>query len=171
MESPVIMAGGGMRTKPLIPEMCFATTTEEDSESEKPPATPYLEEDGTSLLVSCSNCSIRVHTSQCPVRLRQACSVDSRGRPRPSLRTTTLPHLCGCVSGCYGVDPATVSKDWKCARCKANAMTEVSAHHWNQCLGGNLFARPDKGFILFLLQNCCLCSLRGGALQKANNNK
>uniref|UniRef100_H3CGJ2 [histone H3]-trimethyl-L-lysine(9) demethylase n=1 Tax=Tetraodon nigroviridis TaxID=99883 RepID=H3CGJ2_TETNG len=107
MESPVIMAGGGMRTKPLIPEMCFATTTEEDSESEKPPATPYLEEDGTSLLVSCSNCSIRVHTS------------------------------------CYGVDPATVSKDWKCARCKANAMTE----------------------------NCCLCSLRGGALQKANNNK
>uniref|UniRef100_A0A674N461 [histone H3]-trimethyl-L-lysine(9) demethylase n=1 Tax=Takifugu rubripes TaxID=31033 RepID=A0A674N461_TAKRU len=96
-----------MRTKPLIPEMCFATTTEEDSESEKPPATPYLEEDGTSLLISCSTCSIRVHSS------------------------------------CYGVDPATVSKDWKCVRCKANAMTE----------------------------NCCLCSLRGGALQKANNNK
>uniref|UniRef100_A0A674P4R2 [histone H3]-trimethyl-L-lysine(9) demethylase n=1 Tax=Takifugu rubripes TaxID=31033 RepID=A0A674P4R2_TAKRU len=98
---------GRMRTKPLIPEMCFATTTEEDSESEKPPATPYLEEDGTSLLISCSTCSIRVHSS------------------------------------CYGVDPATVSKDWKCVRCKANAMTE----------------------------NCCLCSLRGGALQKANNNK
>lgn len=27
--------------------------------------------------------------------------------------------------GCYGVDPASVSKEWKCARCKANAMTEV----------------------------------------------
>lgn len=65
MESPVIMGGGGMRTKPLIPEMCFATTTEEDSECDKPPATPYLEEDGTSLLISCSSCSIRVHTSQC----------------------------------------------------------------------------------------------------------
>lgn len=24
------------------------------------------------------------------------------------------------------MDPASVSKEWKCARCKANAMTEVS---------------------------------------------
>lgn len=63
-ESPIVADGGRMRTKPLIPELCFATTTEEDSESKKPPATPYLEEDGTSLLISCSNCSIRVHTSQ-----------------------------------------------------------------------------------------------------------
>lgn len=29
------------------------------------------------------------------------------------------------VLGCYGVAPARVSKDWKCARCKANALTEV----------------------------------------------
>ncbi|KAI3368672.1 hypothetical protein L3Q82_025400 [Scortum barcoo] len=107
VESPVMMAGGWMRTKPLIPEMCFTTITEEDSECEEQPVTPHLEQDGTSLLISCSQCSVRVHTS------------------------------------CYGVDPASVSKDWKCARCKANAMTE----------------------------NCCLCSLRGGALQKANNNK
>ncbi|XP_026201100.1 lysine-specific demethylase 4A isoform X2 [Anabas testudineus] len=105
VDSPVMVAGGRMRTKPLIPEMCFTTTTEEDSEREEKPSTPHLEEDGTSLLISCSQCSVRVHTS------------------------------------CYGV--ASVSKEWKCARCKANAMTE----------------------------NCCLCSLRGGALQKANNNK
>ncbi|XP_049443983.1 lysine-specific demethylase 4A isoform X6 [Epinephelus fuscoguttatus] len=107
VDAPVILNGGRMRTKPLIPEMCFTTTTEEDSECEEQPVTPHLEEDGTSLLISCSQCSIRVHTS------------------------------------CYGVDPATVSNEWKCARCKANAMKE----------------------------NCCLCSLRGGALQKANNNK
>ncbi|XP_042368656.1 lysine-specific demethylase 4A isoform X1 [Plectropomus leopardus] len=107
VDSPVIVASGRMRTKPLIPEMCFTTTTEEDSECEEQPVTPHLEEDGTSLLISCSQCSIRVHTS------------------------------------CYGVDPASLSKEWKCARCKANAMNE----------------------------NCCLCSLRGGALQKANNNK
>ncbi|XP_061634771.1 lysine-specific demethylase 4A isoform X2 [Phyllopteryx taeniolatus] len=105
--APVVVAGGRMRTKPLIPETCFATTTEEDSERREPPATPRLEEDGTSLLVSCSQCSVRVHAS------------------------------------CYGVDPASVKKEWKCARCKANALTE----------------------------NCCLCCLRGGALQKANNNK
>ncbi|XP_037325454.2 lysine-specific demethylase 4A isoform X1 [Pungitius pungitius] len=106
-DSPVMLAGGRMRTKPLIPEMCFTTTTEEDSECEEQRVTPHLEEDGTSLLISCSQCSIRVHTS------------------------------------CYGVDPASVSKEWKCVRCKANAMNE----------------------------NCCLCLLRGGALQKANNNK
>lgn len=53
-----------MRTKPLILEMCFTTTTEEDSECEEQPVTPHLEEDGTSLLISCSQCSVRVHTSQ-----------------------------------------------------------------------------------------------------------
>ncbi|KAM3876541.1 lysine-specific demethylase 4A [Diretmus argenteus] len=106
-ENPVKVSGGRIRTKPLIPEMCFSTITEEDSECEEQPATPHLAEDGTSLLISCSQCSVRVHTS------------------------------------CYGVDPATVTKEWKCARCKASAMTE----------------------------NCCLCLLRGGALQKANNNK
>ncbi|XP_030582874.1 lysine-specific demethylase 4A isoform X1 [Archocentrus centrarchus] len=107
VDSHVMVVGGRMRTKPLIPEMCFTNTTEEDAECEEQPETPHLEEDGTSLLISCSQCSVRVHAS------------------------------------CYGVDPARVNKEWKCARCKANAMTE----------------------------NCCLCSLRGGALQKANNNK
>ncbi|XP_013863535.1 lysine-specific demethylase 4A isoform X2 [Austrofundulus limnaeus] len=105
--SPITAAGGQRKTKPLIPEMCFTTTTEEDAECEEQPITPYLEEDGSSLLISCSQCSVWVHTS------------------------------------CYGVDPATVNKEWKCSRCKANAMTE----------------------------NCCLCSLRGGALHKTTNDK
>ncbi|XP_037829942.1 lysine-specific demethylase 4A isoform X2 [Kryptolebias marmoratus] len=104
---PVTLARGWRRTKPLIPEMCFTTTTEEDTECEEQPIKPYLEEDGSSLLISCSQCSVRVHTS------------------------------------CYGVDPASVNKEWKCSRCKANAMTE----------------------------NCCLCLLRGGALQKTTNDK
>ncbi|RVE74113.1 hypothetical protein OJAV_G00038270 [Oryzias javanicus] len=106
-DAPVMGAGGHMRTKPLIPEMCFTTTTEEDSEQQDESVAPYLEEDGGSLLISCSQCCVRVHTS------------------------------------CYGVDPATVSKEWKCARCKANAMTE----------------------------DCCLCWLRGGALQRTSNHK
>ncbi|XP_038858772.1 lysine-specific demethylase 4A-like isoform X1 [Salvelinus namaycush] len=112
-DPPVVLPGGRLRTKPLIPEMCFTTTTEpeEGAEEKEPgppdPTTPHLEPDGTSLLISCSHCSVRVHTS------------------------------------CYGVDPESVTKDWKCARCKANSMTE----------------------------SCCLCLLRGGALQKANNNK
>uniref|UniRef100_A0A8C2BF95 [histone H3]-trimethyl-L-lysine(9) demethylase n=1 Tax=Cyprinus carpio TaxID=7962 RepID=A0A8C2BF95_CYPCA len=51
-----------MRTKPLIPERCFTTTTEDSADVQ--PSTPHLEEDGTSLLISCSLCSVRVHTSE-----------------------------------------------------------------------------------------------------------
>ncbi|XP_053539680.1 uncharacterized protein kdm4aa [Ictalurus punctatus] len=104
-EQIVVQAGRQMRTKPLIPEMCFSTTTEECTELHL--STPHLDKDGTSLLISCSQCCVRVHTS------------------------------------CYGVSPGRVTKDWKCARCKANALTE----------------------------SCCLCSLRGGALHRANNDK
>uniref|UniRef100_A0A8B9LK50 [histone H3]-trimethyl-L-lysine(9) demethylase n=1 Tax=Astyanax mexicanus TaxID=7994 RepID=A0A8B9LK50_ASTMX len=50
-----------MRTKPMIPEMCFSTTTEENAELAL--STPYLEQDGTSLLITCSQCCVRVHTS------------------------------------------------------------------------------------------------------------
>ncbi|KAI1883317.1 hypothetical protein AGOR_G00243950 [Albula goreensis] len=100
---PPELQGEGQKTAPLIPEMCFTTS----NSSEVHFSSPYLEQDGTSLLISCSLCSVRVHTS------------------------------------CYGVPPESVSRDWKCARCEANAMTE----------------------------DCCLCSLRGGALHRANNNK
>ncbi|XP_051996855.1 lysine-specific demethylase 4A-like isoform X2 [Xyrauchen texanus] len=104
-EPAVVLSGSQMRSKPLIPEMCFTTNTEDSADVHL--TTPHLEEDGTSLLISCSQCSVRVHTS------------------------------------CYGITPGSVTKDWKCARCKSNALTE----------------------------NCCLCSLRGGALHRANNGK
>ncbi|XP_030630394.1 lysine-specific demethylase 4A [Chanos chanos] len=95
--------GERLRTKPLIPEMCFSTT----SSSEGHLSTPHLEEDGTSLLITCSQCCVRVHAS------------------------------------CYGVSREVKLDGWKCARCEANAIT----------------------------QDCCLCSLRGGAVQRANNDK
>ena len=50
------------RTKPLIPEMCFTST---GCSTDINLSTPYLEEDGTSLLVSCKKCSVRVHASEC----------------------------------------------------------------------------------------------------------
>ncbi|XP_061775815.1 lysine-specific demethylase 4A isoform X2 [Nerophis ophidion] len=98
-------------SKPLIPEMCFNThsdTTKASDSGKGQLSNPHIREDGTSRLVSCSQCCVRVHTS------------------------------------CYGVSKEEVEeKDWLCARCKADATSE----------------------------DCCLCSLRGGALQRANNDK
>uniref|UniRef100_A0A8C4UDR3 [histone H3]-trimethyl-L-lysine(9) demethylase n=1 Tax=Falco tinnunculus TaxID=100819 RepID=A0A8C4UDR3_FALTI len=76
---------GKIRTKPLIPEMCFTTT---GCSTDLNLSTPYLEEDGTSVLITCKNCHVCVHLM--------------------------LYSLC---------------------------------------------------------QDCCLCSLRGGALQRANDDK
>ncbi|PKU46454.1 lysine-specific demethylase 4a [Limosa lapponica baueri] len=95
---------GKIRTKPLIPEMCFTTT---GSSTDLNLSTPYLEEDGTSILITCKNCHVCVHAS------------------------------------CYGVSPDKATEDWMCSRCTENALEE----------------------------DCCLCSLRGGALQRANDDK
>ncbi|XP_049490689.1 lysine-specific demethylase 4C isoform X5 [Panthera uncia] len=54
----VVTPGG--KTKPLIPEMCFIYS-EENIEYSPPNA--FLEEDGTSLLISCAKCCVRVHAS------------------------------------------------------------------------------------------------------------
>nr|XP_046264254.1 lysine-specific demethylase 4A isoform X5 [Scatophagus argus]XP_046264255.1 lysine-specific demethylase 4A isoform X5 [Scatophagus argus] len=101
--------GGRQWSKPLIPEMCFNTQTSKMSDSgEGQLSNPHVAEDGTSRLVSCAQCCVRVHTS------------------------------------CYGVSGDEAELDnWLCARCEADAVTE----------------------------DCCLCSLRGGALQRANNDK
>uniref|UniRef100_K7F3C3 [histone H3]-trimethyl-L-lysine(9) demethylase n=1 Tax=Pelodiscus sinensis TaxID=13735 RepID=K7F3C3_PELSI len=93
-----------VRTKPLIPEMCFTAT---GCSTDLNLSTPYLEEDGTSVLITCKTCSVCVHAS------------------------------------CYGVSPEKATEDWTCSRCTANALEE----------------------------DCCLCSLRGGALQRANDDK
>ncbi|XP_038616150.1 lysine-specific demethylase 4A [Tachyglossus aculeatus] len=97
-------APGKLRTKPLIPEMCFTTT---GCNTDLNLSTSYLEEDGTSVLITCKKCSVCVHAS------------------------------------CYGVSPERATEDWMCSRCAANALEE----------------------------DCCLCSLRGGALQRANDDR
>lgn len=53
---------GKIRTKPLIPEMCFTTT---GCSTDLNLSTPYLEEDGTSVLITCKNCHVCVHASEC----------------------------------------------------------------------------------------------------------
>uniref|UniRef100_A0A8D1S769 [histone H3]-trimethyl-L-lysine(9) demethylase n=1 Tax=Sus scrofa TaxID=9823 RepID=A0A8D1S769_PIG len=58
LDEEVVTSGG--KTKPLIPEMCFIYS-EENIEYSPPNA--FLEEDGTSLLISCAKCRVRVHAS------------------------------------------------------------------------------------------------------------
>uniref|UniRef100_A0A0N8ETV0 [histone H3]-trimethyl-L-lysine(9) demethylase n=1 Tax=Heterocephalus glaber TaxID=10181 RepID=A0A0N8ETV0_HETGA len=64
----VVMSGG--KTKPLIPEMCFIYS-EENIEYSPPSA--FLEEDGTSLLISCAKCCVRVHASCYGVPSHEIC--------------------------------------------------------------------------------------------------
>ncbi|KAE8609864.1 hypothetical protein XENTR_v10011932 [Xenopus tropicalis] len=96
--------GFHLKTKPLIPEMCFTTT---GTNTEINLSAPFLEDDGTSILITCKSCCVCVHAS------------------------------------CYGVSKEKAVEGWLCSRCEENALTE----------------------------DCCLCSLRGGALQKANDNR
>ncbi|XP_007499622.1 lysine-specific demethylase 4C isoform X2 [Monodelphis domestica] len=48
------------KTKPLIPEMCFIYSEENTEHS---PSNAFIEEDGTSLLISCAKCCVQVHAS------------------------------------------------------------------------------------------------------------
>ncbi|NWR74118.1 KDM4C demethylase, partial [Centropus unirufus] len=48
------------KTKPLIPEMCFIYSEEN---TENCPSNAFIEEDGTSLLISCAKCCVQVHAS------------------------------------------------------------------------------------------------------------
>uniref|UniRef100_A0A8C7VXL7 [histone H3]-trimethyl-L-lysine(9) demethylase n=1 Tax=Oncorhynchus mykiss TaxID=8022 RepID=A0A8C7VXL7_ONCMY len=68
VRTPFLSLAATPRSKPLIPEMCFSTTNDKTNNSsnsgEGQLSTPHLEEDGTSLLVSCSQCCVRVHASE-----------------------------------------------------------------------------------------------------------
>uniref|UniRef100_A0A4W3HJQ1 [histone H3]-trimethyl-L-lysine(9) demethylase n=1 Tax=Callorhinchus milii TaxID=7868 RepID=A0A4W3HJQ1_CALMI len=58
------------KTKPLIPEMCF-TYSEENNEPS--PGNSFIEEDGTSALISCAKCCMQVHASKFIILLITDC--------------------------------------------------------------------------------------------------
>uniref|UniRef100_A0A8C3V252 [histone H3]-trimethyl-L-lysine(9) demethylase n=1 Tax=Catharus ustulatus TaxID=91951 RepID=A0A8C3V252_CATUS len=90
----------GIKSKPLIPEMCFTSSGEN---TEPLPSNSYIGEDGTSPLISCAKCCLQVHASEC----------------------LTFPKPLG----------------------------------------------PDKLRRFVFLQECCLCNLRGGALQMTTDGR
>uniref|UniRef100_A0A8C9V4T9 Lysine-specific demethylase 4B n=1 Tax=Scleropages formosus TaxID=113540 RepID=A0A8C9V4T9_SCLFO len=49
-----------VRTRPLVPEMCFSSGAEN---TEPLPANSHIGEDGTSVLLCCTGCSLQVHAS------------------------------------------------------------------------------------------------------------
>uniref|UniRef100_A0A7N8WQD6 [histone H3]-trimethyl-L-lysine(9) demethylase n=1 Tax=Mastacembelus armatus TaxID=205130 RepID=A0A7N8WQD6_9TELE len=58
-------SGGRQWSKPLIPEMCFNTQSSKTNDSgEGQLSNPHVAEDGTSQLISCAQCCVRVHTSE-----------------------------------------------------------------------------------------------------------
>ncbi|XP_008575655.1 PREDICTED: lysine-specific demethylase 4C isoform X1 [Galeopterus variegatus] len=64
----VVTSGG--KTKPLIPEMCFIYS---EGNIEYSPPNAFLEEDGTSLLISCAKCCVRVHASCYGIPSHEVC--------------------------------------------------------------------------------------------------
>ncbi|XP_075401392.1 lysine-specific demethylase 4B isoform X2 [Tenrec ecaudatus] len=98
------LSKSGQKTRPLVPEMCFTASGEN---TEPLPASSYIGDDGTSLLIACAKCCLQVHAS------------------------------------CYGIRPELVTEGWTCSRCTAHAWTA----------------------------ECCLCNLRGGALQTTTDRR
>ncbi|XP_060037922.1 lysine-specific demethylase 4B isoform X2 [Erinaceus europaeus] len=59
-QAPAPLPQRGRRTRPLVPEMCFASSGEN---TEPLPASSGIAEDGTSLLIACAKCCLQVHAS------------------------------------------------------------------------------------------------------------
>ncbi|XP_029461035.1 lysine-specific demethylase 4C isoform X2 [Rhinatrema bivittatum] len=92
------------RSKPLIPEMCFLY---DEVNSKHSSLNSFVEEDGKSHLISCTECCVQVHAS------------------------------------CYGVPSHEIHNGWLCSRCRIGAWTA----------------------------ECCLCTLRGGALKQTADER
>ncbi|XP_044898918.1 lysine-specific demethylase 4C isoform X10 [Felis catus] len=134
----VVTPGG--KTKPLIPEMCFIYS-EENIEYSPPNA--FLEEDGTSLLISCAKCCVRVHASCYGIPSHEICDGWLCARCKRNAWTALLLD-----SWAYTLS-SSVTQDNEPGFEKVSVLPPGSPHN----------------------MECCLCNLRGGALKETKNNK
>uniref|UniRef100_A0A8C6T1W3 [histone H3]-trimethyl-L-lysine(9) demethylase n=1 Tax=Neogobius melanostomus TaxID=47308 RepID=A0A8C6T1W3_9GOBI len=64
-DTSLVTRGNCQWSKPLIPEVCFNTQSTRGGDGvEGQLSNPYIAEDGTSRLVTCKRCCVRVHTSK-----------------------------------------------------------------------------------------------------------
>ncbi|KAM6170105.1 lysine-specific demethylase 4C [Rhynchocyon petersi] len=105
------------KTKPLIPEMCFIYSEENVDYS---PPNAFLEEDGTSLLISCVKCYVRVHASCYGIPSKEVCDGWQCARCRRNAWTAEC-CLCNLRGGALKL---TENKKWVHVMC-AVAVPEV----------------------------------------------
>uniref|UniRef100_A0A8C6T479 [histone H3]-trimethyl-L-lysine(9) demethylase n=1 Tax=Neogobius melanostomus TaxID=47308 RepID=A0A8C6T479_9GOBI len=119
-------------SKPLIPEVCFNTQSTRGGDGvEGQLSNPYIAEDGTSRLVTCKRCCVRVHTSKRTL-LQKYCCID-----KSSQRFRWVHVLCAItvlearfinVSQRRPVDLSTVPLQrfrLKCALCRTRLTAET----------------------------------------------
>ncbi|XP_074053601.1 lysine-specific demethylase 4C isoform X7 [Macrotis lagotis] len=105
------------KTKPLIPEMCFIYSEENTEHS---PSNAFIEEDGTSLLISCAKCCVQVHASCYGVPSQDVCDGWLCSRCK---RNAWMAECCLCnLRG--GALKQTKNKKWAHVMC-AVAIPEV----------------------------------------------
>uniref|UniRef100_A0A8C8K6C0 [histone H3]-trimethyl-L-lysine(9) demethylase n=1 Tax=Oncorhynchus tshawytscha TaxID=74940 RepID=A0A8C8K6C0_ONCTS len=167
-DTPVVLPGGRLRTKPLIAEMCFTTTTEPEEGAEEQalgalaPTTPHLEPDGTSLLISCSHCSVRIHTSQyylltthqwvhvlCAVAVLEARFVNITERSPVDLSGIPLQRF---KLKCYYCKKRMKKTSGCCVQCSHGRCS--TAYHPTCAQAAGVLMQPDEWpFVVYV--TCC----------------
>lgn len=129
--------GGRQWSKPLIPEMCFNTQTGKTNDGgEGQLSNPGVAEDGTSRLVSCAQCFVRVHTSKfhtgvCLMMLRQ-------GALTGGLPTRAHTFLVGSAGRL--IQQPQRSKKKK--NSNPHLFVNTAATRWRRCLSGRQHIEP-----------------------------
>uniref|UniRef100_A0A8C6SYW3 [histone H3]-trimethyl-L-lysine(9) demethylase n=1 Tax=Neogobius melanostomus TaxID=47308 RepID=A0A8C6SYW3_9GOBI len=116
-------------SKPLIPEVCFNTQSTRGGDGvEGQLSNPYIAEDGTSRLVTCKRCCVRVHTSKRTLLQKYCCIDKSSQWVHVLCAITVLEARFINVSQRRPVDLSTVPLQrfrLKCALCRTRLTAET----------------------------------------------
>uniref|UniRef100_A0A8C6WKC7 [histone H3]-trimethyl-L-lysine(9) demethylase n=1 Tax=Neogobius melanostomus TaxID=47308 RepID=A0A8C6WKC7_9GOBI len=124
-----VTRGNCQWSKPLIPEVCFNTQSTRGGDGvEGQLSNPYIAEDGTSRLVTCKRCCVRVHTSKRTLLQKYCCIDKSSQWVHVLCAITVLEARFINVSQRRPVDLSTVPLQrfrLKCALCRTRLTAET----------------------------------------------